>query len=274
MPRKKRDGSPMFAPQRPALVIDRVRYVGDPVAMVVAETLDAGQGRGGAGRGRVRGAAAVTAHRGHGEARRAARLGREPGQHLPHRRARQQGGHRCRLRARPPMWCGGATSITRVHAQYMEPRGSIGSYDPGEERYTLYADVNYPHRVRNMLAQTRCSRCRRARCGWSPGRRRRLRHQGLAVCRAPPDAVGGAQARPAGQVDAASAPRRCSPTSMAATMSARSSLRSTPTGGSSACGCTCWPISAPISAPTASLLDAVRPDRHGDRRLRRSRRPM
>ena len=39
MPRKKRDGSPMFAPQRPALVIDRARYVGDPVAMVIAETL-------------------------------------------------------------------------------------------------------------------------------------------------------------------------------------------------------------------------------------------
>ena len=32
MPRKKADGSPMFAPQRPALVSDRARYVGDPVA--------------------------------------------------------------------------------------------------------------------------------------------------------------------------------------------------------------------------------------------------
>ena len=40
MPRKKRDGSPMFAPQRPALVSDRARYVGDPVAMVIAETLE------------------------------------------------------------------------------------------------------------------------------------------------------------------------------------------------------------------------------------------
>ena len=39
MPRKRGDGSPMFAPQRPALVVDRVRYVGDPVAMVVAGTL-------------------------------------------------------------------------------------------------------------------------------------------------------------------------------------------------------------------------------------------
>src|SRR5947207_2926778 len=43
--------------------------------------------------------------------------------------------------------------ISRVHAQYMEPRGTLGTYDPGEDRMTLYADVQYPHRVRNMLAQ-------------------------------------------------------------------------------------------------------------------------
>ncbi len=43
-------------------------------------------------------------------------------------------------------------SITRVQAQYMEPRGAIGAYDTFDSRYTLYADVNYPHRVRNMLA--------------------------------------------------------------------------------------------------------------------------
>ena len=42
--------------------------------------------------------------------------------------------------------------ITRVHAQYLEPRGAIGDYDPGEDRYTLHADVQYPHRVRNALA--------------------------------------------------------------------------------------------------------------------------
>ena len=39
MPRKRPDGSPMFAPSRPALCVDRVRYVGDPVAMVVAESV-------------------------------------------------------------------------------------------------------------------------------------------------------------------------------------------------------------------------------------------
>ena len=42
--------------------------------------------------------------------------------------------------------------ITRVHAQYMEPRGALGVYDPGEDRYTLHADVQYPHRVRSALA--------------------------------------------------------------------------------------------------------------------------
>ena len=42
--------------------------------------------------------------------------------------------------------------ITRVHAQYMETRGALGVWDPAEERYTLYADVQYPHRVRNALA--------------------------------------------------------------------------------------------------------------------------
>src|SRR5262245_25492824 len=35
---KRRDGSPMYPPRYPALATDRVRYVGDPLAFVVAET--------------------------------------------------------------------------------------------------------------------------------------------------------------------------------------------------------------------------------------------
>src|SRR5260370_1332978 len=42
--------------------------------------------------------------------------------------------------------------ISRVYAHFMEPRGAIGVWDPGEDRYTLYADVQYPHRVRQALA--------------------------------------------------------------------------------------------------------------------------
>src|SRR5437899_8259503 len=37
--RKRPDGSPMFAPPHRGLTSERARYVGDPVAMVVAETL-------------------------------------------------------------------------------------------------------------------------------------------------------------------------------------------------------------------------------------------
>src|SRR5665213_3815232 len=39
MPLKSRDGSPLLQTNRPALVSDKVRFVGDPIAFAVAETL-------------------------------------------------------------------------------------------------------------------------------------------------------------------------------------------------------------------------------------------
>ncbi len=153
MPRKRPDGKPMFAPQRPALVTDRVRYVGDPVAMVVASTL--------------------------AEAKDAAELVEVDYEALPSVTLTED----TVKPDAPAVWSecpdnisnftergnkaateeaikGAAKvirrryAITRVHAQYMEPRGTLGVYDPGEDRMTLYADVQYPHRVRNMLAQS------------------------------------------------------------------------------------------------------------------------
>jgi carbon-monoxide dehydrogenase large subunit len=139
----------MFAPPHHGLTQDRVRYVGDPVALVVAET-----------RAQAEDAAELVA------------IDYEP---LPSvtSTAEAIGG--------APVWdeCPDNVSnlfeagdkaatdaafagaqrvvrrryvITRVHAQYMEARGVIGAWDPAEERYTLYADVQYPHRVRNALA--------------------------------------------------------------------------------------------------------------------------
>ena len=147
--RKRPDGSPMFAPPHRGLTPDRVRYVGDPVAMVIAETLAQAE-----------------------DAAERLRIDYEP---LPSvtSTAEAIGG--------PAVWdeCADNVSnlfesgdkattdaafakahrvvrrryvITRVHAQYMEPRGALGVWDPGEERYTLYADVQYPHRVRTALA--------------------------------------------------------------------------------------------------------------------------
>jgi len=153
MQRKRPDGSPMFAPARPALCIDRVRYVGDPVAMVIAQTL--------------------------AEAKDAMELIEVDYAALPS--VTNTGA--ASAPGAPPVWDGcpdnisnftergnkAATEaafanaarvfrrryvVTRVHAQYMEPRGTLGVYDPGEDRMTLYADVQYPHRVRQMLAQS------------------------------------------------------------------------------------------------------------------------
>jgi aerobic carbon-monoxide dehydrogenase large subunit len=151
MPRKKRDGSPMFAPQRPALIGDRVRYVGDPVAMVIAETL-----------ARAKDAAelvlvdyeslpSVT------DVAEAAKPGApvvwdENGDNISHTFERGDKAATDAAFAKAKHIVRRRYVVTRVHAQFMEPRGSLGVFDKYEDRYTLYADVNYPHRVRNMLA--------------------------------------------------------------------------------------------------------------------------
>jgi len=147
--RKRPDGSPMFAPPHRGLTQDRVRYVGDPIALVIAET-----------RAQAEDAAELVA------------IEYEP---LPSvtSTADAIGGaavwDECRDNVSNLFESGDKVAtdaaiagaprvvrrryvITRVHAQYMEPRGAMGVWDPGEERYTLYADVQYPHRVRTALA--------------------------------------------------------------------------------------------------------------------------
>ena len=42
-PMDSTDGTPFFAPVRPALALDEVRYVGQPVAMVIARSLNSAQ---------------------------------------------------------------------------------------------------------------------------------------------------------------------------------------------------------------------------------------
>jgi carbon-monoxide dehydrogenase large subunit len=147
--RKRPDGSPMFSRPHRGLTRDRVRFVGDPVAMVVAETL--AQAEDGAelvdidyeplpsvtstadavGGAPVWDECPDNVSNVYETGDRAAADAAVAGAHRVFRRR---------------------YTITRVHAQYMEARGTLGVWDPGEERYTLYADVQYPHRVRNALA--------------------------------------------------------------------------------------------------------------------------
>ena len=51
---KNRDGSEAIVPARPALAVGQVKYTGDPIAMVVAETPREAQDAGGAHRSRDR----------------------------------------------------------------------------------------------------------------------------------------------------------------------------------------------------------------------------
>jgi len=151
MPRKKADGSPMFAPQRPALVVDRVLYVGDPVAMVIAETLAQAKDAAELVDVEYKTLPSVTSTA-DAALPDAPRVWDENPDNISHTYERGDKAKTEAAFARARHIVRRRYVISRVHAQYMEPRGAIGTYDAGEDRYTLYADVNYPHRVRNMLA--------------------------------------------------------------------------------------------------------------------------
>ena len=199
MPRKRADGSPAFAPQRPALVIDRVRYVGDTVAMVIAESLDEARDAAELVAVDYEPLPAVTSVAEAAEPD-APRLWDDNPDNISHTYERGDRRATEAAFARAARIVKRRYVVSRVHAQYIEPRGSLGIYDTAEDRYTLYADVNYPHRVRNMLASMVFSRAGESGAGNRARRRRRVWRQGLAICRSPPRTLGGKKARAAGQM--------------------------------------------------------------------------
>jgi carbon-monoxide dehydrogenase large subunit len=149
--RKRPDGSPMFAPAHQALARGRVRYVGDPLALVVAETL--AQAEDAAERVVVDyeplpSVTSTAAAAGPG----APAVWDECPDNISNLHEAGDKAATEAAFARAARVVKRRYVITRVHAQYMEPRGALGAWDPGEGRYTLYADVQYPHRVRNALA--------------------------------------------------------------------------------------------------------------------------
>ena len=150
--RKRPDGSDMWAPPQTPLALGKVRYVGDPIAMVIAETLN--------------------------EAKSSAEL-----VEIDFETLKSVTNTADTIDpSSPSVWeecpdnisnvfeTGDADAteelfrnaakviqrrfvITRVHAQFLEPRGALGEYNQRNDRFTLYADVQYPHRVRQVLAE-------------------------------------------------------------------------------------------------------------------------
>jgi len=150
--RKRRDGSPMFHPPHPALVRDRARFVGDTVAVIVAET--AAQAKDAAEAMPVEYAplSAVT------DTAAAVAPGApavwdgcpdnvswvaEVGNKAAVDALFAQAAHVTRQRL----------LIPRITANTMEPRGFIGDYDAHEERYTVYGSFQNPHQQRQQLGE-------------------------------------------------------------------------------------------------------------------------
>ena len=99
--------------------------------------------------------------------------------------------------------------FNRITAATMEPRGCIGEWDDRLGRFTLYVGTQRPHGARADMARRDLQHPgdpaarRRRRC------RRQLRHEGRAFPGISAGAVGVAQDRPAGQMDLPSAARAC-----------------------------------------------------------------
>jgi aerobic carbon-monoxide dehydrogenase large subunit len=149
--RKRRDGSPALATPRPALVRDRVRHVGDPVALVVAQTIE--QAVDAAERVSVDyeplpavaatvdairpGAPAVWA-----EAPDNIAFVWEAGKKDETARGLAGAAHVTKL----------DFVVSRVAAAPMEPRGAVGEWDRRTGRYTLHTGIQAPHGLRTLLA--------------------------------------------------------------------------------------------------------------------------
>ena len=131
-----RDGQPMKEPPHPALAQGKVRYVGDAVAMVVAETREAALQGMEALVDRLRAAAGGRRHARRDQARRTAGLRRRAEQSLFRVGCRRQGRDRCDFRAMPRMSRASASSTIASSAIRWSraPRSASTIARPGNTR--------------------------------------------------------------------------------------------------------------------------------------------
>jgi carbon-monoxide dehydrogenase large subunit len=149
---KRRDGSPQYKSRYPILAEDTVRWVGDPVAFVVAETrhqaMDAAELI--AVEYEPLPAVTSTAEAAKPDAPRVwedsadnicfvQQIGDEAAVDAAFSKAAHVVKHRF--------------VINRVTAATMEPRGAVGDYNAADRRYTVYSAIQRPHSVRPDLAK-------------------------------------------------------------------------------------------------------------------------
>jgi carbon-monoxide dehydrogenase large subunit len=151
MPRKRRDGSPMYLPQRPSLAHDRAMLVGDPIAFIVAETVNLAKDA--AERVEVdyemlpaltdtASASSPSAPRLWSDCANNECFFYTLGDKAAVDAAFARAHHVTKLRM----------VFNRITAATMEPRGCIADYDDRLERTTIYVGTQRPHLTRADLA--------------------------------------------------------------------------------------------------------------------------
>ena len=152
VPRKRRDGSPQFATPHPLLAQDVVRYIGQPVAMVIAETLDEAKDAAELIEVEYESLAAVTTLE-EATAPGAPAVWSECPDNFAYL-------HEAGNKAATEQAIASADHVIKHHMRIsrlttasMEPRGCLAEYDPRDDRYTLRCTVQGPHAVRRTLAQ-------------------------------------------------------------------------------------------------------------------------
>jgi aerobic carbon-monoxide dehydrogenase large subunit len=153
LPLKSRDGSPLLQTNRTALMTDKVRYVGDPVAFVVAETQAQARDAAEAVVLDIDPLPAVTG------AEEAARPGApQLYDHIPNNVALDYHYGDAAKVAAAFADAAHVTRLdivnTRVAVVAMEPRAALASYDKASERYTIQVPTQGVAGNRNTLAKS------------------------------------------------------------------------------------------------------------------------
>ena len=152
-PLNSRDGRSRHDTPRPVLAADKVRHVGQPVAVVVAETLNQARDA----------AEAIEVDYDQLPAVVESRAAIEPGapqlfDHIPGNLVFDWDNDQCDLAATEAAFAQAERVSTieivnnRVVVNSMEPRNAIADYDKGADRSTLYTSTQGPHLVRDPLA--------------------------------------------------------------------------------------------------------------------------
>jgi carbon-monoxide dehydrogenase large subunit len=149
---KRRDGSPNYRPRYPALVKDRVRWVGDYVAFVVAETKNQAMDAAELIEVDYEPLPAVVAT---ADATKpgAPRVWEDSKDNICFVQIHGDKAATEAAFARATHVVKQRLVINRVTGATMEPRGSIGDYNPADGHYTLYTTLQRAHGYRSELAK-------------------------------------------------------------------------------------------------------------------------